>query len=133
VTCEGSVMHGYIGTTFDISDWRCMEVGTGMMSGWWEPRVQLIGPTWEYRLKAIQMGLILGAGVVLRCTASDVMSPRSSFGKVGVGPGICRAELEAELRKVQMQLQAPTKQHNKSYRLGLCTPNASSTNTPHNS
>jgi hypothetical protein len=63
------------------------------------------------------------------------MSPRSSFGKVGVGPEIRRAELEAELelRKVQMQLQAPTKQHNRSYRLGLCTPNASSTNTPYSS
>lgn len=54
------------------------------------------------------MGLMLNAGVVLRCTASDVMSPRSSFGKVGVGPEICRAELEAESsEKVQMQLQAP--------------------------
>ena len=59
------------------------------------------------------------------------MPPRSSFGKVGVGRGICRAELEAELRKVQMQLQATTKQHNNSYRLGLWTPNAPITNTPH--
>jgi hypothetical protein len=45
-----------------------MEVGTGMMGGWWEPRVWLIGTTWEYRLKAIQMGLILRADVDLRCT-----------------------------------------------------------------
>jgi hypothetical protein len=73
---------------------------------------------------------MLNAGVVWRCTVSDVMSPRSFFGKVGVGPEIRRAELEAESsEKVQMQLQAPIKQHNRSYRLGLCTPNASSTNT----